>query len=204
MLSEPSLSAVVDIITPVPLVDTFARRVPLAALLGMNAPVVPGVALQIVSPRFLLTPTSAYRYNQPGVAALYLGEGENVATAEVKQHPGLAGFARKPSPPDTLFHVEVKLAAVLDLTDLGVQSALGTSIAELTAPWRLQSPNAPTQLLGAAIVAGARFEAIRYPCAPLQHAGESGVSLVIFRESLWPGSAVRVHDPSGTWQEQWP
>jgi RES domain-containing protein len=204
MLSEPDLSAVVDTITPVSLTGTFARRVPLAALLGMNAPVVPGVALQIVSPRFLLTPTSAYRYNSPGVAALYLGEGENVAAAEVKQHPGLAGFARKPSPPDTLFHVEVTLAAVLDLTDLGVQSVLSTTVAELTAPWRLRSPNAPTQLLGAAVVAGARFEAIRYPCAPLQHAGECGVSLVVFRKSFWPGSTVKVHDPGGTWHESWP
>ena len=78
MLSEPELSTVVDTLTPVSLADTFARRVPLAALLGMNAPVVPGMALQIVSPRFLLTPTSAYRYNPADVAALYLGEGENV------------------------------------------------------------------------------------------------------------------------------
>ncbi len=201
---DAALFSALATLAPSPLADTYARRVPLAALLGMKGPVVPGVALQIVSPTFLLTPTKAYRYNPPNIAALYLGEGEDVAAAEVKQHAGLAGFARKASPPDTVFHVEVNLRAVLDVTITSVQSTLGTNPDELIAPWRLKSPAAPTQLLGAAAAASDRFEAIRYPCAPLHRAGQAGVSLVVFRDKLQPGSKVRIHDPSGTWQESWP
>jgi hypothetical protein len=204
MLDVVKLAAAVGLIVPVPLTGTFARRVPLAALLGMKAPVVPGVAVQIVSPRLLLTSSRAYRYNPPGADTLYLGEGEDAASAETKQHPGLGGFARTAAAPDSVFHVEVNLTAVLDLTDPALHTRLGTDLTELTAPWRLKSPGAPTQLLGSAVLADGRFEAIRYPCAPLHQAGQGGVSLVIFRGSLRAGSTVKVHDPSGTWRESWP
>lgn len=204
MHADVGLSAALASLAPGPLSGTFARRVSLAALLGMKGPVVPGVALRIVSPRFLLTTMRAYRYTPPGIPALYLGEGEEVAAAEVKQHPGLAGFERKPSAPDTVFHVEVTLSAVLDLTAADAQATLGSNLTELTAPWRLKSPAAPTQRLGAAVIVDSRFEGIRYPCAPLHHVGKTAASLVIFRDKLRSGSSVKVHDPNGTWQETWP
>lgn len=204
MLDVLSLATALGAITPVPVTGTFARRVPLAALLGMKTPVLPGLAVQIVGPRFLLTSTRPYRYNPPGVDTLYLGEGEDVASAETKQHPGLGGFARTAAAPDSVFHVEVRLAAVLDLTDGSLHAKLGTDLVELTAPWRLKSPGAPTQLLGATVLADGRFEAIRYPCAPLHNAGQSGVSLVIFLEKLQPGSEAILHDPSGIWRERLP
>jgi RES domain-containing protein len=204
MISNAALGAALATLTPRPLEDTFARRVPLADLLGVKAKVLPSVALRIVTPTFLLTTTKAYRYTPPDLAALYLGEGEDVAAAEVKQHPGLTGFARKPTPPHTVYHVEVKLSAVLDVTTEEAQSKLGTDLVELTAPWRLKSPCAPTQQLGGAAFADSRFEAIRYPCAPLHLVGQSGASLVIFRDRLQSGSSVKIYDPNGTWSETWP
>lgn len=181
----------------------FARRVPLAQLFGIKGQVQPGVVAQFVTPNLLLTSTRAYRYNQDGVETLYLGEGEDVAGAEVKQEPGLSGFARKSRPPDSIFHVEVKLWAVLDLVNRNAQSVLKTNLDELTAPWRLKSPNAPTQILGASAFKTGRFEAIRYPSAPMHRAGEKGASLVIFRNALHSRSTVEIYDPTGFWRDKW-
>lgn len=201
---DAELCAVLGNLTPVSVVDTFTRRVPLADLLGITGSITPGAELQIISPTFLLTTTSPYRYTRAGIAALYLGEGEDAAAAEVKQHPGLSGFARKPTSPDSVYHVEANLSAVLDLTTETMHATLGTSLEELIAPWRLMSPAAPTQQLGAAAYSHGGFEAIRYPCAPLHSAGSVGACLVIFRDRVRPKSTVRIFDPKGLWREAWP
>jgi len=203
MLSELELVAALRGIKPSKANTTYARRVPLAALLGLQGTFVPGTLAQISSPTFLLTSSRAYRYNRDGVETLYLGDSEGVAGAEVKQDPGLSGFERKPNPPDTLFHVTVKLSAILDVSEPAVQEVLGTDVKELVAPWRLKSPDAPTQMLGTAALESGRFEAIRFPSAPMHNAGLSGTNLVIFRAAIRSGSSVELFDPTGTWREQW-
>jgi RES domain-containing protein len=134
---------------------------------------------------------------------LYLGEGEWTATAETKQHPGVKGFAHEPASPDAIFHIEVKVSAILDITAPSVLSALNTSPDELMANWRTQSPKAPTQLLGNAIFESKRFEGVRYQSAPMKKSGVEGYCLLLFRERKQASSTVRIFDPTGVWSESW-
>lgn len=204
MKPAAELAAVLATLHPAAVDRTFARRVLLADLLGINT-AVPATALNLMvrNPKFLWTSGGPFRYNPPGLETLYLGEGESVAGAEWKQHPGLAGFDEEPAAPCTVFHVAVKGNGFLDLTDPGVQAALGTSDAELLAPWLLLSPNAPTQVLGKAVFDSKRFEGIRYRSAVMDQVKEDGFCVGLFKDRKSPGSTVHLFDPNGTWSGQW-
>lgn len=204
MKSAAELSRVLATLPPVPVAGSFARRVRLADLLGIKAPVDLKVAVMTVRiPNFLWVSPSEYRYNPSNVPTFYVGEGESTAAAETKQHPGLTGFDFKPTEPDSLFHIETILSSVLDVTDPATIAALGTTEKELLAPWRLKSPKAPTQILGAAVHTSSRFEAIRYRSARKADVGETGYCLAIFQDRKFTTSTVRVFDPSGTFNQQW-
>ena len=61
--------------------------------------------------------------------------------------------------------VDAILVNVLDLTDLSIQQALGTTRQELTGEWRVTQESgaeAPTQLLGRVCYESGRIDAIRY------------------------------------------
>lgn len=203
MLGAADLPAALATLPTIPIDSTYARRVPARDLFGISdtAPT-PGKAISAISPNFFFVTGSPYRYNPPGLAALYFGEGESTAAAEVKQHPGARGFDAEPRNPDVVYHVAVKLGAVLDLTDAHVQSILHTTDDELTAGWRLLSPNAPTQLLGKAAFDGGRFEGLRYRSAAKARARTDGACLVIFKDRKAAASLVRVLDASGTFTQE--
>lgn len=201
MKPEAELRKIVGQLPAIKVGGTFARRVPLAALFGLTS--APTAATVPRIPEFLFASDRPYRYSRRGTEALYLGEGESAAAAEAKQHPGALGFDRAPTTPDSIFHVEVALDRVLDLTDATVCASVGTTEAALLAPWRLLSPDAPTQLLGQVIFDSNQFEGIRYRSAPAAAAGANAHCLVIFRRRKSIGSIVRIYDPAGIWSETW-
>ncbi|MGA3006888.1 MAG: RES family NAD+ phosphorylase [Opitutaceae bacterium] len=204
MKSAEELAAILPGLPPTAIERTFARRVLLTSLLGLKTPLgTAGETLAISYPRFLWTSRSEYRYNPPGIEALYLGEGESIAGAETKQNPGLNGFDVEPADPGVIFHVEVQASAILDVTKPDIQAELGTDEAELVAPWRLKRPAAPTQLLGQAVYNCGLFEGIRYHSAPMAKVGAEGYCVVLFRAKRLSTSIVRLFAKSGIWEEQW-
>lgn len=85
---------------------------------------------------------------------------------------------------------------VLDLTDKAVVKALGTTVAELKAPWAQQLKNGnlvPTHVLADAAYGSNRYQAIRYLSA--EH--KAGINLVIWTRKIRKPSYVEVYDPSG-------
>src|SRR2546423_1271912 len=141
MLSAADLAGALATLPVIAVSTTFVRRIPAFALFGIKKPLPPpGQPIAAISPDFFFSTGSPYRYNPPGLAAIYFGEGESTAAAEVKQHPGARGFDEEPRLPDVVYHATVNLGAVLDLTDPAVQNVLQTTLAELVANWRLLSP----------------------------------------------------------------
>jgi RES domain-containing protein len=203
MLNAADLPGALAALPTIPVSTTFARRVPAYALFGIKGPLPsPGQPIAAISPDFFFSNGSPYRYNPPGLTTIYLGEGESTAGADVKQHQGARGFDEDPRAPDVLYHVDVNLGAVLDLTDKAVESVLQTTHAELVANWRLLSPNAPTQLLGKAAYDLGRFEGLRYPSAATARVGAVASCVVIFPKRKAATSVVRVVDGSNTFTQE--
>lgn len=175
------------------------RRVNLAALLTLSPP------------QFLYALGASRgggRYTpRGGPASLYAATDEATAAAEANQAGGFAPFrpATPPPPPAAIYGLAATLTAVLDVADAAVQARLGTTGAELRAPWRLagtaEGGRAPTQTLGQATFDAGGFQAIRYPSA--RHPG--GVCMVIFPDRLdGATSFVEVFDPGGAFRERLP
>lgn len=104
MLRSDELAGALAALPTVAVATTFVRRVPAWALFGIKQPLPPpGQPIAAVSPDFFFSSASPYRYNPPGLRAIYWGEGESTATAELKQHPGARGFDDAPRLPDVLY-----------------------------------------------------------------------------------------------------
>jgi hypothetical protein len=127
-----------------------------------------------------------------GIDCLYLAEDELTPLMEV------AGVLRPPgSPvpllfePHVLMTVDGVLGDVLDLTDLSLRAALGTTHQELTGAWQVQqaaylagqAPMPPTHVLAQAAFAAGTVVALRYPSSK----NPSGVGLVVFTSRLHHG-----------------
>lgn len=141
-----------------------------------------------------------------GSHALYLAPDAATALAEVQAVLFDVGGTIQPGAahdPLLVFTAEVRLPAVLDLCEPRIQQALGTSSAELTAPWlRAQErhrmgrgPLPPTQELGDAACATGTVLALRYPSCRRAGAG----NLVVFTNHLTAlGGRIVLVDSSGT------
>lgn len=115
--------------------------------------------------------------------------------------PGLPPFTIQ-TPPWTIFAVKGVLERILDLTDLHVQAALGTSFSELTGQWRVpqarylrgEGPLPPTQLLGQVVYEAGSILGMKYDSA--KNEGE-GFNFVVFSDRLPIGrsSYLEVYDP---------
>jgi RES domain-containing protein len=203
MLRADQLAGALTTLPTVAMSTTFVRRVPAFALFGIKGPLPsPGQPIAAISPNFFFSTGSSYRYNPPGIASIYFGESESTAGAEIKQHPGARGFDYDPRMPDVVYHVNVNLSAMLDLTDAAVQNVLQTTTSELTANWRLLSPNAPTQLLGKSAFDCGRFEGLRYPSAAKAREAKPGSCVVIFSARKAKTSIVQVMDESKTFTQE--
>lgn len=108
------------------------------------------------------------RYTRAGVcAALYTSHYPELALLEVIQGSAFSEAFPGATPAlHVTFSVHVQLTSLLDLTDPGIQSALGTNLQELTGEWKAMNAaglDAPTQRLGRLAFESGRVQAIRYP-----------------------------------------
>jgi hypothetical protein len=139
----------------------------------------------------------------PGIDCLYLAEDELTPLREI------ASALRPPgSPvpllfePQVLLTVEGVLTDILDLTDAGMQVALGTTRRELTGLWLLQQsrylagegPLPPTQLLAAEAFASRAVVGLRYPSSK----NANGIGLAVFTSRLVSGRhLLKVYNQRG-------
>jgi RES domain-containing protein len=147
-----------------------------------------------------------------GADSLYLASSSVTALAEVDAvlFDPAAGLVGGPHH-DPLLVVEtrVRLPAVLDLCDGKIRAALGTSGAELTAPWvRAQArhkagrgPLPTTQQLGEAAFAASVILGLRYPSR--KHPGARNLVAFTDRLAALKGSVV-LRDTSGTLKQSLP
>jgi hypothetical protein len=147
----------------------------------------------------------------PTIECLYCAEDELTPFLEIA---GVLRPAGSPAPlrfvPQVLMTVDGVLTDVLDLTDVTVQTRLGTSHQELTRPWLL--PQAaylaghgsmpPTQELAAEAFATGRIVAMRYPSSK----NLQGIGVVVFAARLVAGQhTLRVfNQPAGRLQHSLP
>lgn len=193
------------------IMGAFWRTVPIEYL--KNAP--PGAPER--SPPQPLWPggaaTRGARYTPIGGGnALYLAPNGATALAEVEAVVFGSDGSVEPGAdhnPLLVFETRVELPAVLDLCAEEVQRALGTSPAELKAPWlRAQERHRagrgnlpPTQALGEAASGTGTILALRYPS--YRHRGMQ--NLVVFTDRLAAlGGRVVLIDNSGTFAQTLP
>ncbi|GBF04651.1 RES domain-containing protein [Deinococcus aerius] len=170
---------------------------------------VPLLALRKYSPDPLNTAGSVVtggRYNAPqgfpeAHEMLYLAENTAVAHAEarvitvVTGPPGVVIQPGTDQRPRLDITVKLRLGAVLDLTDLGVQTHLDVQPGDLFQEWlplNLDGHLALTQLLARAVLDSARYDAILYPSA--RYPG--GRNYAVFPQRVAPTDRA-VHDPDG-------
>jgi RES domain-containing protein len=128
------------------------------------------------------------RFNPPGLPALYLAGTPTLALAEQLRFADLLGLPVRHTP-RLLVAVDVRLAAVLDLTDAGLRRGLGLDDEILWAEWESgpQAAESPTQTLGRR-VREEGLEGILYP----SRVERAGRNLVVFLENLQASSRVRL------------
>jgi RES domain-containing protein len=132
------------------------------------------------------------RFNGKGrFEVLYLGCDALTAQMEADAILGRRGS------PNVHVGVEGRLTSVLDLTNEEIKRALGTSVDELTAEWRLtqaRGREAPTQVLGRLARASGRIEALYYVSAA--HPPD-GRCLAVFPDRVAAPSELTVADDHG-------
>src|SRR5215472_6524796 len=140
---------------------------PRAALVAavQQLPVEPrrGLAFRLILARYAATALSSIgslraggRYNVRGeFEALYLASSLVTALREVEALVATAeGLRGVRGPPRILLSIDYEPQAVVDLTEPSAQQLLGSSLAELSAPWRTLNAagtTGPTQLLGSVV-----------------------------------------------------
>lgn len=175
------------------------------AVQGLSTSPREGLAFRLILARYAATALSSIgslraggRYNQrDGFEALYLASSPVTALREVEALVETAeGLRGVKGPPRILLSVDYRLHAVVDLMEPLALQTLGTTIAEICAPWRALNAAglaAPTQVLGEVVHDQASIEALRVPSAR----DPSTDNLVILPGRLLAGSIVRVFDDSG-------
>lgn len=179
--------------------QTLYRAVDLEALYGFHQ-ITP---YPTIRPLYSLgAPATGARFTpRGGPSSLYMAEDN--ATALDEATLTLATPNPNLHTPKVVFSAKITLAAFLDLTQLPVQTMLGTSLAELSKSWRLPSSSGSlpaTQLLGQAVFDSGRYSAIRFPSTKRAN----GNCFVIFTDRLSPPSFVEIYDPNGNLKERIP
>ncbi|WP_017717643.1 RES family NAD+ phosphorylase [Kamptonema formosum] len=133
----------------------------IAALAALPTVSLPGEVFRVVQAKYINTALSSVgsrlggRYNPPSAfEALYLADSSVTALLEVEALIKAGTLLRSiAKPPLIVLSINSQLNAVLDITNLNSQQALGTNLQELTGNWRLMNALgqiAPTQSLGEA------------------------------------------------------
>lgn len=150
---------------------------------------------RVLTPKWSFDPLSGAgsakaggRFNRPGVEALYLSEDVATALAEYQQ-----GMVRTPRP-GMFAAYDVDVAAMIDLTEPSVLSALGVTNATLDCPWKLlrtRGEPVPTWDFADRLIADG-ISGARVP----SFAAVGGVNVVLWDWQTPPNSAT-VSDPDG-------
>lgn len=156
------------------------------------------------------TKSTASRFNEGkgAFSTLYFSEDPLVAMFEVEALLGSLFTTWLPVPGRnwTTFSVSVSLQSIADLTQVTVQSSLGTSAQELTGDWLCYSLRsaltpvtqpaaapAPTQELGTSLYAVGRVEGFVTVSAKVP----TRRNLIVFPDKLLPGSTLECRDDKG-------
>ncbi len=151
-------------------------------------------------PEFLWTSGKPNRYNPTGTECIYFAENLEVASLEYFRY--LRPLESNPTP-FTTFFADARLPCV-ELADNEVISALGLTVNDLHASWRLSSSPTKTQLLGLAVSKQKRFAAIRYSSEAAMAEGKTGSNYVIFRDSIEPPAQLTVLTGKLVSVQKWP
>ncbi|MDO8677888.1 MAG: RES family NAD+ phosphorylase [Acidobacteriota bacterium] len=179
-------------------------RVAVTRFEGLLCRAVHSGTLYCFSPGKLYTPRPLYNLGpakngarftpKGGGPALYLAEDFETSLREYLQLGKTARLKPRSAKEGAIvcFTSEVRLEAVLDLTNSVVQKALGTDDHELKSPWRYRKKRGvpPTHRLGRAIAAAQRFDAVRFKSSK-----GDGDCFMILTEALVAPSFVEVKDP---------
>jgi len=153
-------------------------------------------------------PTAGARFTpKGGASAVYLAEDQATAFDEANPvqailrqiDPGLVA----PTPPGVHASIIYELDSVLDVTNQGVQSALGTTRAELMSHWRQSVKHggiSATQVLGQAVYVSRVFQAIRYESVR----APGTYCLAVFIDHLADPAFLEVYDPNTKVPERLP
>jgi len=200
MLQDSKLDAALKGVTPKTYTGQLSRRVGLSALL---TPIRSGGKISDLS--FLFAGRNRNRFSrQGGPASLYMGDSEDVGSAEMKRVALLGDFARTPRDPDAIFWAQVHFPdAVLDLTNSSVLKAIKATDAEIYDPhWKDILPASPPELLGAAAFRSGQFAAIKYWSVRMRQAGTKGECFCIFKSRVKAPCYIRFSSPTlGTFEE---
>lgn len=160
MRPEPELPGIIAGLALIPYAGTLHRLVDFATLTGYD----PMIPLYTLGPG-----KNGQRYTpKGGPSSLYAGE--DLVTAEAEYHRvDRAVLVADPmynlvSNPTVHLTIQVSLERVLDIADPAIQAALGTTVAELTGPWRKQMIKkfyCPTHVLANAVYANGNIQAMR-------------------------------------------
>jgi RES domain-containing protein len=121
---------------------------------------------------------------------IYTSTDPHTATAEAFQNFAAFGFAKDKVRPRVLVGIEVKVSAVLDLSNIEIRRRLGVNLQDLAQPWwPMQEAGfeALTQAIGRA-ARDAGFEAVILPSARRK----GGINFNVFPDRLRAGSSVAV------------
>lgn len=201
MHAAANLAKALATIAPSSFIGPVARRVGLAALL---TPIKAGA--RIADLEFLFSSRRRNRFTPSnGPKSLYVGEDENVGSAEVKRIALLGSFAKKTAEPASVFWVQASLpGAVLDLTDAGVLATLGTTDDEVHNPdWKALPSPSPSEMLGTAAFRSGRFAAIKYWSVRMREAGQSGFCLCVFKSRVKAPRSLRFTSAELGLDETW-
>lgn len=202
MHSGAKLAAALASLKPASFAGNLARRVGLAGLL---TPIAAGGSIKDLE--FLYAGRRRNRFTPAhGAKSLYLGEDEDVGSAETKRAALLGSFAKTSSDAAAIFWAKVDLPnVVLDLTAPAVLAALGTTDAEIHDPdWRNRLPRSASEILGSAAFQSGRFAAIKYWSVRMRAAGKSGLCYCIFKTRVKAPCSVHFTSPSLGLDERWP
>jgi RES domain-containing protein len=126
-----------------------------------------------------------------GISSLYFAEAAQTAYDEVTRARDFSALMQNPA---VIVALEVKLTALLDLTDPTVLSCLSIDAADLMQPWEIAQKHGitPTQRFGkCAFECG--IHALRYPSFQSQ----GGFCYVVYTENLGKDEYIRVIDGDG-------
>ena len=197
MLAVPDLRRILPTLKRTPLPGPWYRAVAFDYLLG------PPPGSRAGSPPQPLWPGGARRRGArftpradkatPSFGSIYLGLPETTPLLEV------AGILKPPSSPtplvfepQVLMTVDGVLTDILDLTDPGVQSALGTTLQELTGDWLTEQEDflagkarmPPTQVLGQAAFDVGGIVGLKYRSSK---SVANGIGIVVYSDRLVTG-----------------